>query len=108
MSMTDALRFDPSAVTVRAGETLRFVNDSGQAHTVTAYEDSLPPGVEYFASGSFEDEDEARENVAGGLIAPGETFEVTVSGPGRVPYFCIPHEGQRMTGTIVVEGAEDG
>lgn len=108
MSMTDALRFDPSAVTVRAGETLRFVNDSNQAHTVTAYEDSLPPGMEYFASGGFDSEEGARENVTEGLIAPGETFEVTITAPGRVPYFCIPHEGQRMTGTIVVEGGQEG
>lgn len=103
--MDDGNRFDPGTVTVRAGETLRFVNDSSQAHTVTAYEDSLPDGLRYFSSGGFDAEQNARDDVGRALIDPGESFEVTFSVPGRVRYFCIPHETQKMVGTIVVEDA---
>lgn len=101
--MSDGNRFDPSTVTVRVGETLRFVNDSSQAHTVTAYEDSLPDGIDYFASGGFDGEESARAGVARGLLRPGEFFEVTFAAPGRVRYFCIPHEAQGMIGSIVIE-----
>lgn len=103
--MTEGNRFDPSTVTVRVGETLRFDNDSSQAHTVTAYEDSLPEGIDYFASGGSDDEAGARRRVAQGLIRPGESFEVTFSAPGRVRYFCIPHEAVGMVGEIVIEPA---
>lgn len=103
--MTGGNRFDPGTVTVRVGETLRFVNDSSQAHTVTAYEDSLPEGIDYFASGGFEDEESAREGVARGLIRPGESFEVTFTAPGQVRYFCIPHEATGMIGAIVIDPA---
>ena len=105
VSMTGGNRFDPSTATVRVGETLRLVNDSSQAHTVTAYEDSLPEGIDYFSSGGFEDEQSARDGVAQGLIDPGESFEVTFSAPGRVRYFCLPHEAVGMTGVIVIEQA---
>lgn len=101
--MTEGNQFDPGTVTVRVGETLRFVNDSSQAHTVTAYEESLPEGIDFFASGGFDDEESARDGVARGLITPGESFEISFSAPGEVRYFCIPHEAVGMTGVIVVE-----
>lgn len=106
--MSEGNRFDPSTVTLRVGETLRFVNDSSQAHTVTAYEDSLSGGIDYFASGGFEDEASARRGVGRGLITPGESFEISFSTPGRVRYFCIPHEAQGMIGTIVIEPGDAG
>lgn len=103
VSIMDGNRFDPSTITLRVGETLSFVNDSNQAHTVTAYEDSLPDGLPYFASGGFKDEESARDGVTRALIDPGESFEVSFPVPGLARYFCLPHEDQGMIGTIVVE-----
>ena len=94
--------FVPATVTVAPGETITFVNESREAHTVTAYERSLPEGAPYFASGGFASEVEARAGLAKGLLRPGETFSVTVSDPGTFRYFCMPHEQEGMTGTIVV------
>ncbi len=105
VSMTEGNQFDPGTVTVRVGETLRFVNDSSQAHTVTAYEESLPEGIDFFASGGFDDEESARAGVAQGLIRPGEVYTITFAAPGRLRYFCIPHEATGMIGTIVIEPA---
>lgn len=96
--------FSPARITVSAGAEVTWVNDSGQAHTVTAYEDSLPEGAPYFASGGAPSEEAARADLSAGLIRPGETFSVTFEVPGTYRYFCIPHEGQGMTGTVVVEG----
>jgi len=95
--------FSPSEVTVKAGENLEFRNDSGAAHSVTAYDDGVPEGAEYFSSGNFKDEGAAREGVGATLVKPDESFEITFDEPGTYRYFCIPHESQGMRGTITVE-----
>ncbi len=103
VSLTRANTFEPEELTVASGETVVFSNDSDAAHTVTAYEDELPEGADFFASGGEESEDGARDDLAAGLIKPGESMEVTFEQPGTYQYFCIPHEQQGMTGEIVVE-----
>jgi plastocyanin len=103
VSMQSGQRFEPGTLTVSAGTTVTFVNDSDEGHTVTAYEEELPEGAPYFSSGGFDSEVAARDDVAGGLLSTGEEFEVTFDQPGTYGYFCIPHEGSNMTGRIVVE-----
>lgn len=101
--MTDDFRFDPESVTVAAGTALTFSNTTTAPHSVTAYQDDLPAGAEYFSSGGAESETAARSDVASVLITPGQEFELTLDAPGTYRYFCIPHEKQGMRGTIVVE-----
>lgn len=96
-------RFLPEELSVEAGTEVVFTNNSGEAHSVTAYEDALPEGAEYFASGGFETEAEARSNIAASLLRQGENFSVTLTEPGTYRYFCIPHEETGMVGRIVVE-----
>jgi plastocyanin len=96
-------KFEPKTFRVQAGEPITFDNKSDESHTVTALEDELPDGAEYFASGAFTSEDDARKDLAGGLIDPGESFEVTLDEPGTYQYVCLPHESSGMMGTIIVE-----
>ena len=103
VAMQSGQRFEPEELTVDAGATVTFVNESDEAHTVTAYEEDLPADASYFSSGGIESEDEARDDVAGGLLSQGEEFEVTFDVPGTYRYFCIPHESSGMIGRIVVE-----
>ncbi|MGH2702902.1 MAG: cupredoxin domain-containing protein [Actinomycetota bacterium] len=103
VAMQSGQSFDPGTLTVSSGATVTFVNDSDEGHTVTAYEEELPEGAPYFSSGDFESEDEARDDVAGGLLSAGQEFEVTFDQPGTYGYFCIPHESSNMSGRIVVE-----
>lgn len=100
--MTDELAFEPAAITVEAGTTLTFSNDSDQPHTVTAYSDGVPEGG-FFSSGGFDSEADARDGISQALVDPGETYEVTLGESGTLRYFCIPHEDQGMRGTIRVE-----
>jgi plastocyanin len=95
--------FDPVTITVKAGETVTWVNESDEAHTVTAYGDEIPEEASYFASGGASSEDEARDSLSEGLLEAGDTFEVTLDQPGTYEYYCIPHESSGMKGTIVVE-----
>lgn len=103
VSMTDDQTFDPATITIAAGDTVTFVNKSRASHSVTAYQDEIPEGAEYFSSGGFSSEQEARDSVSEAILNPEATFEVTLDEPGTYRYFCIPHESQGMTGTIEVE-----
>lgn len=96
VEMGNQLTFEPASLTIKAGETVEFVNGSPLVHTVTADPAkardadnvSLPTGAETFDSGN---------------LASGESFSHTFTEPGTYQYFCIPHEAAGMTGTIVVQ-----
>lgn len=101
--MASGQRFAPEEITVSAGDTVVFTNTSSEAHSVTAYLEDIPEGADYFTSGGFESESEARDNITETLVRSGGSFEVTLEEPGTYRYFCIPHEGAGMVGEIVVE-----
>jgi plastocyanin len=103
VEMVEGQRFEPRSLRVAAGTTVTFVNESAESHTVTAYDDGVPDDAQYFASGGFPSEEEARGNLADGIVGQEETYEVTFDSAGTYEYFCIPHEQQGMKGTIVVE-----
>lgn len=94
--MTAANKFDPEKVTIKAGEAVRWVNDSGgPSHTVTtdpsAVQDEnhvqIPDGAKPFSSG---------------VIGQGKFFQHTFDVPGTYRYACAPHEGSKMFGEVVV------
>ena len=95
VDMTNTLTFDPDTVRVQVGETVRWVNGSVIVHTVTADPDEattdesvrLPEGAAPFDSGTLD---------------PEARFEHTFEVPGTYRYFCIPHEGAKMYGTVIV------
>ena len=99
VDMTNALEFAPDTVRVQAGETVRWTNGSVIVHTVTADPDEattdesvrLPEGAAPFDSGTLD---------------PKARFEHTFEVPGTYRYFCIPHEGAKMYGTVIVAPAE--
>jgi plastocyanin len=101
--MPDNLTFEPRITMIEPGETVTWTNESDIDHTVTAYEDEIPDEAAYFASGDLESERTARDRVTEGLIAPGENYEHTFNQLGTYGYFCIPHEGSGMVGTVRVK-----
>ncbi|AZH25387.1 plastocyanin/azurin family copper-binding protein [Haloplanus aerogenes] len=102
VSMTDDFAYDPARITVDAGTTVRWTNDDDVGHTVTAYGDGIPADATYFASGDFDTERAARDDITGGLLPAGDAYEHTFTIAGTYDYFCVPHEGSGMTGTVVV------
>ncbi len=91
--------FEPHVVRVEPGDTVRWVLASGR-HSATAYHPSngkplrVPEGAEAWDSGVLSDS--------------GATFEKTFDVEGVSDYFCIPHEGVGMVGTVVVGAPHDG
>ncbi|SEP67075.1 plastocyanin/azurin family copper-binding protein [Natrinema salaciae] len=103
VTMTGDFGFDPTTATIEPGRAVTWENTSDVDHTVTAYEDDVPDGTAYFASGDFESERSARDHMREGLVAPGDEYEHTFEEPGTYEYYCVPHEGSGMVGTVRVE-----
>ena len=93
--------FRPHVVRLEPGETVRWELASG-AHTTTAYHPAngdrparIPEGAEPWHSEFLTEEGRT-------------TFERTFTVEGVYDYFCIPHEGYGMVGTLVVGEAHAG
>ena len=70
--------FNPDAVTIKAGTTIKWTNDDDIPHSVV----------------------EAETKFRSKPIDSGETFEMTFTNPGEVNYFCGLHP--HMKGKITV------
>lgn len=93
------LMFDPSSVTVHAGDTVKWMNNKLPPHNIM-FDDKTIPGADKAAVAS-------ELSHADLMFSPGETYEVTFTGdmaPGTYTYFCAPHRGAGMVGKIVLEG----
>jgi plastocyanin len=95
VELNDKLRFVPTQITIKAGDTVEWRNIGSIGHTVTAdprrapssKNVELPDGAEAFDSG---------------LMMGGQSFRYTFSEPGVYRYVCLPHERARMLGTVIV------
>ena len=82
--------FSPDAVVIEVGDTVRWEWTSF-SHTVTNGTDLGDPAL-----GALFDAP---------LNSSSRTFSYTFTTPGTFPYFCRPHLGMGMTGTVVVQAA---
>lgn len=96
VDMTLALTFEPAEITVRVGDKVEWRNRSPLTHTVTA-----DPRITADASNMELPEGARPFNSA--AIPAGQVFRYTFTVPGTYRYLCLPHEGQKMFGTVVVE-----
>ncbi|MGM0884622.1 MAG: cupredoxin domain-containing protein [Bacillota bacterium] len=71
--------FSPSELTIKAGDSVKFINKDAVGHSATANDDSFDTG----------------------MLEQDKAKEVTFSKDGEFSYYCLPHPG--MKGTIVVE-----
>ena len=79
--------FVPASVRVKKGTTVKFMNVSPMAHTVTSGAGSSAPG----AGSAFD-----------APVAAGKSVSLKFNTVGTVPYFCRPHEPMGMKGVVVV------
>jgi halocyanin-like protein len=91
--------FDPEIIQIQPGDSVEWTIDEG-AHTITSYHPDfhdkpqrIPDGAASFDSGS---------------LSAGDTFEHTFETEGVYDYYCFPHEGMGMVGTVVVGSPTDG
>lgn len=81
------LNFAPQTVNAQVGDIIRWVWSSG-FHTTTS--GTIPAGAAAWDHP---------------LTGAGQQFDYTVTQVGTYNYFCTPHAGAGMTGTIVVSAA---
>jgi len=102
VAMTDDMIYDPEVITIAPGDTVRWLNIGKMGHSISAYENELPEGAPYWASGDFPSESEARSKYPIGDIPGGDSYSYTFELEGEYGYFCIPHETIQMIGKVVV------
>jgi plastocyanin len=88
--------FQPSKLTIRAGDSVEWRNVGNEIHhatsdpsaAISAKDISDPPGAKPFDSG---------------FIRPGETFTYRFTTPGLYRYACAVHETKGMVGEVLVK-----
>ena len=98
IDMQPSLRFAPTPQTISVGDTVEFRNVSNFGHTVSTRPSTpeetasteLPAGAQSFDSGN---------------IPAGGVYKQTFTVPGTYTYFCEPHHGAGMIGTIIVRAS---
>lgn len=95
-------RFDPATVTIHTGDRVRFVVASGAPHNVSFDPSKLPADVQRALRADMPDQIQPLSGKL--LLADGDSYTVTFAGvkPGRYEFFCMPHMGMQMKGTLVV------
>ena len=78
------LVFEPSEISISAGDTVTFVNNALPPHNIIV--DDRP--------------ELSRESL---MFSPGETQEITFADAGDYDFFCAPHAGAGMKGVIHVK-----
>jgi len=105
MNAAGQYRFVPAQLTIKAGDTVRWLNVSGFPHNVAFYADRIPSGaVEPLAS--LMPAQGKLGPLSGRLLTqPNETFAITFTGvpTGEYGYFCVPHEALGMVASLTIE-----
>ena len=85
---TDAgmLAFEPSSINLSTGDTVKFVNNKLAPHNAVfdGHEELSHPDLAF---------------------APGESWEQTFTTAGNYDFYCEPHRGAGMVGTVIVKWA---
>ena len=84
MGFDGNLVFEPSEITINAGESVHFNNNMLPPHNVIV---------------------EGRDDISHDALAmmPGEEFDVTFPDAGDFNFWCGPHQGAGMTGVVHVQ-----
>lgn len=92
------LVFDPANITVRAGDTVHWVNNKLPPHNIVFDGNQMPAEAKSMADSLSH---------KGLMFAPGESYDITFSSDmptGNYGYYCEPHRGAGMVGKITFEG----
>ena len=88
--------FTPETLTVKAGETVEWINDDEDVHQVISGKDLSDPSL--------------AKPLDGGTLLPGQHYLFKFEKPGKYPYMCVIHWSLQsitgkggMLGEVVVE-----
>jgi plastocyanin len=104
-SVEVGFRFEPSDLTIKIGDTVRWVNRSGFPHNVAFYADRIPRGAVVVIEAVMP-ADGKLGPMNGRLVRDaGDAFEMDFVGapPGTYHFYSVPQEAMGMLGTLTVE-----
>ena len=103
VTVAGATRFEPAALTIRAGDRVRFVNVSGGPHNVSFDPARVPADVRPVLAAAMPNQ---LQPLWGPLMTgANEGYTISFAGvkPGRYEFFCMPHMAMGMKGTVTVQ-----
>jgi plastocyanin len=95
--------YDPVQLTIKVGDTVRWINISGGPHNVAFYQDKIPAGAADVLNAAMADR-------LGPLNGPLMTdslaaYQMSFAGApaGKYDYFCLPHEALGMKASLTLQ-----
>ena len=95
--------YDPVQLTIKVGDTVRWINISGGPHNVAFYQNRVPAGAADVLNA-------AMANRLGPLNGPLLTdslavYQVSFTGApaGKYDYYCLPHEALGMKASLTLQ-----
>ena len=105
MVLTDAgeYKFIPDELTIKAGDTVRWINGNGAPHNVQFKPGTVPDGAQAVLNAAMAN----RIGDMNGqlMMAPDAVYEIDFTGApvGEYPYVCTPHELLGMVANLTIE-----
>jgi plastocyanin len=95
--------FTPAAITIKAGDVVRFHNKSGMPHNVVFAADSIPAGAAAVLDAAMADKVASLTGPM--LVDQDAVYSISFAGaPAGVYYYhCLPHVAFKMHGQITVQ-----
>ena len=96
-------KFDPSNITIKAGDVISFHNKTGGPHNVSFWPDSIPAGAADVLKKNMPDQMAPLE--APLLTEPDAVYKVSFAGAptGEYKFYCLPHLALGMKGKVTVQ-----
>jgi plastocyanin len=98
--------YQPATLTIKVGDTVRWLNVSGFPHNVAFYENQIPGGAKDYLTGIYQSKQGNIGAISGRLMTqPNDSFEITFAGAptGAYSYYCTPHEALGMKATLTIQ-----
>ena len=97
-------KFDPSTITVKQGDAVKFTVVNGQPHNIT-FDPAAITDAATKAQLNANMTGEISELSSPMLLNVGDTYTISFAGikPGSYAIHCTPHQALGMNGTIVVQ-----
>ncbi len=105
MVLNDAgeYRYVPDELTIKVGDTVRWINASGGPHNVAFRVDGIPEGAADVLTAAMPNTFAPMSGAL--LMAPNAVYEIVFAGAptGEYAYTCTPHELLGMVATLTIE-----
>ncbi|HEX9610448.1 MAG TPA: plastocyanin/azurin family copper-binding protein [Gemmatimonadales bacterium] len=100
---TNQAAFEPAAITIAPGTTVRFINATGGPHNVAFWGDSIPAGAAAVLNAAMPDR--LNDLSSRFVTTPSEALDIAFAGAPTGVYkaYCLPHLAMGMRLTITVQ-----